>query len=574
MKKTTYFIIYLFIVQSIYATTYNVGPGQIYTELGDIPWISLTEGDIVQIHWRSTPYAEKIFLRGQGTEVNPIIIRGIPNTNGDLPILTGENATTNSQFVNYFSSVHTENLSLFLIYRGPNDSWSDYKPKHITIEYLEITGVKPEHTFTDQLGNVRNYSTFGTAINAIVCDNLTVRHCKIHDNSQGIFTNSKSGGEAQISRNLLIENNEIWDNGNVADDRHHGIYSQAAGTIIQYNRIGNLKDGSIGSSMKDRSSGTIIRYNLIESSARAIDLVESEEGVLINEPNYHDVYVYGNIIIDDLTEDPYSTAMIHFGYDNVSNIAKRGTLFFYHNTVFVKGNTQDAWYVNVFKVDNDNDTTTTEGTIAMYNNILHKEGTTHLRMIYNGGTFNFYANNWVHENYNDEGAITGGVTQFNVLTNPILGNNPDFINTTNEDFSLNNSSPSIDNASSMDGIVGVNYLPTMEYNYPASGVPRIMNGSAFDIGAFEYKSVLTTNSDDFDTNITIYPNPIENMFTIDIDNDALKKGIIYNNLGQEVQIIRTNKVDISKLLAGVYFVKINSENGKTTTKKVIKHKKK
>ena len=36
--------------------TYNVGPGQTYTELTDVPWLSLQAGDVVSIHYRNTPY--------------------------------------------------------------------------------------------------------------------------------------------------------------------------------------------------------------------------------------------------------------------------------------------------------------------------------------------------------------------------------------------------------------------------------------------------------------------------------------------------------------------------------------
>jgi len=569
MKKATYFIFYFFIVQSVYATTYNVGPGQTYTELGTVPWISLTAGDIVQIHWRSTPYPTKVFLRAQGTADNPIIIRGIPNSSGDLPILTAENAITDSQFNGYFSAQWTENLSMFLIYRGSNDSWDNYKPKHIIFEYLEFTGTKPEHTFTDQFGNTRNYSSFGTAICAIVCENLTIRHCKIHHNSQGIFTNT-NGDEGQISRDLLIEYNEIWANGNVGDDHHHNIYSQAAGTIIQYNKIGSLIPGCLGSSLKDRSSGTVIRYNQIETSSRTIDLVECEEGcnVLTQEPDYDNVYIYGNLLINDITQDPAASSMIHFGFDNQSTHAKRGNLNFYNNTVYIVGNQNNYWYVNLFDIPDDNDSTTQEGTAVMYNNIIHKNGTTELRLMRDGGAINFHTNNWLQNDYVELGYQASA----NVIytTNPILGTNPEFIDTVTKDFELIDTSQCIDVGTSMVGIVPTEHLPTMEYKNPASGIARVMTGSAFDIGAFEYKNVLTTDSDEFDTSITIYPNPTENTFTIHINNDTFEKGIIYNNLGQEVTEIKTNKVNVSNLSAGIYFTKIFTENGKTVIKKIIK----
>ena len=67
-------------------TTYNVGPGQSYTEPDTVPWGALQAGDVVNIYYRSTPYRWKIGLRGQGTQSAPIVINGvrdlasIPNT--------------------------------------------------------------------------------------------------------------------------------------------------------------------------------------------------------------------------------------------------------------------------------------------------------------------------------------------------------------------------------------------------------------------------------------------------------------------------------------------------------------
>jgi len=50
--------------------------------------------------------------------------------------------------------------------------------------------------------------------------------------------------------------------------------------------------------LKDRSSGTVIRNNIIESSARAIDLVDPEDAyvILMDEPNFDDTYVTNNLI--------------------------------------------------------------------------------------------------------------------------------------------------------------------------------------------------------------------------------------------------------------------------------------
>ena len=499
-------LFFLTLSNILLGTVYEVGPGKTYTDLGAVPWLTLEPGDSVLIYWKSEPYASKIFVRVSGTEANPIVIKGIPNQNGELPIITGENATTNAQFQGYFSSTWTEDLGLFLIHRNTNVPPEDdetYKPRYLVFEYLELTGVKPENTFTDQNGNVRNYNQFSSAIHALESDNLTIRHCKIHDNAQGIFTNSNGDTEGYISRNTLIEFNEIWGNGNAnSDGTEHNIYIQSAGTIIQYNYFGSLRAGSQGANIKDRSSGTIIRYNWIEGSARILDLVETEDAapIIMNEPNYHDVYVYGNIIVNDLKKDPFGVNLIHFGYDNSPVEAKRGTLFFYNNTVYIKGDETDWWYINLFDIPDDGDASTTEGTVAMYNNIIHKEGTTHLQLMRDGGFLNFYETNWLYEDYAD--VASGATAQVNYYHTPITGTDPAFTDVNAEDFTLLNSSPCINQAGSLPDSINQNYPLTKEYVKHASVKERIKIGPAFELGAFENDQVVAVELEVFNAELS------------------------------------------------------------------------
>ncbi len=84
-------------------------------------------------------------------------------------------------------------------------------------------------------------------------------------------------------------------------------------------------------------------------------------------------------------------------------------------------------------------------------------------------------------------------------------------------------------------------------------------------------SSLSTNEETFNNSILISPNPTSNTFTIDLGNDILKETIIYNQLGQQIKEVTTSEVDISSLSKGIYVVKVTSQNGKTTTKKVIKN---
>ncbi len=569
MKKYLGIILVILISASTFGTTYKVGPGQDYTELGTVPWITLTAGDTVLIYWRSTPYASKIFIRGQGTAENPIVIKGVPDASGNLPVITGANATTNAQFSGYFNSEWTEDLGLFLINRGYTDSES-YKPKYLVFEYLELTGVKPSNTFTDQFGNVRNYNSFSSAVHALIVENLTVRHCKIYDNAQGIFTNTNDGGEDYISRNILIEYNEIYGNGNAGPDgREHNIYTQASNTIIQYNFFGSLRSGSVGATIKDRSAGTIVRYNWIESSGRTLDLVENEGSpeIMLNEPGYHDVYVYGNIITNYTSRDPFSTNMIHYGFDNSPDIAKKGTLYFYHNTVYIQGDQSIYWYIRLFDLSSNDDT------VALYNNIIHLEGTSEFHLMRDYGIAYIYDKNWIQAGYFDGGYGFAG--EVHVVTQPISGTSPGFTNVAAEDFTLLDTSSCIDAAGTLPAQISTNYPVNMQYVIPADVEPRIMAGNAFDLGAYENDmstDIIENNDQALLPGYVLYqnyPNPFNPATNLSfaLPEESHVRLTVYNILGQQLVTVLdevkgtgsyTVRFDASLFSSGLYIYKLEA----------------
>ena len=75
----------------------------------------------------------------------------------------------------------------------------------------------------------------------------------------------------------------------------------------------------------------------------------------------------------------------------------------------------------------------------------------------------------------------------------------------------------------------------------------------------------------FANNIDIYPNPVNNILTINNANNATSIEI-YNIQGQMVSTCNfTNKLDVSNLTKGMYFIKIISDNGYSAIKKFVKH---
>jgi hypothetical protein len=111
--------------------TFEVGQGEALKSLGEVPWETLAAGDAVRIHWRAEPYREKFFLRGQGTEDQPIVVCGVAGPDGALPVIDGQNAVTRRGLPTPNSGAG-EPRGLIHITLGADDLWG-YKPEFIVI---------------------------------------------------------------------------------------------------------------------------------------------------------------------------------------------------------------------------------------------------------------------------------------------------------------------------------------------------------------------------------------------------------------------------------------------------------
>lgn len=88
--------------------------------------------------------------------------------------------------------------------------------------------------------------------------------------------------------------------------------------------------------------------------------------------------------------------------------------------------------------------------------------------------------------------------------------------------------------------------------------------------AFGNNGALATSESDLDKSIEIYPNPSSDFINLK-STEAFVKTEISNVEGRIVlKADKTNKINISKLRSGVYFLKAELENGKSVTKKFIK----
>lgn len=318
--------------------TYEIGTGKPFENISDFPWESLTAGDVVYIHWRETPYQEKIGIVAQGTAEKPIIIYGVPNAEGQLPQIDGHHAFTRA-------TMPLGNQRSSLICLGSFEKPAQY----VTIQNHEVFNAskfKMYHPSGET--ELEKYAEGASGIYILRGENITIRNCTIHDCGNGLFVSSFSNldhysnkplfdSEVQfVSRDILVESNYFYENGVPGRMFEHHSYCTAINTVYQFNHYGKLANGSTGYGLKDRGAGTVIRYNWIEDGRRQISLDDGEDCPLIPfDPHYHDSYIYGNILIEPdggflLWGDD---EIIHFGGDNENVPDRSGTLYFSNNTV-------------------------------------------------------------------------------------------------------------------------------------------------------------------------------------------------------------------------------------------------
>lgn len=303
------------------ATTYDVGPAQTCASIGDVPWESLSAGDTVRIHWRASAYQEKWVICGAGTAADPITVQGVPGAGGELPVISGIDATTRTA-LNFWS----EGRGVVKV--GGSSTPADVAT-HIVIEGLDIASGRAPYGYTDDEGNPQSYPLNAAAIYVERGSNITIRGCVLRDSGNGLFVAS---GGAEV----LVEGCHIYGNGveegiyGLSESiLHHNNYTEAEGITFQHNHFGPLRADCRGNNLKDRSTGLVVRYNWIESGNRQLDLVDTD--FFEAHADYGTTFVYGNVLVEH--DGDGNSQVVHFGGDSGATARYRGKLYFHGNTV-------------------------------------------------------------------------------------------------------------------------------------------------------------------------------------------------------------------------------------------------
>lgn len=314
------------VLPACHATVYEVGPEQRFADLAAVPWTSLKPDDIVNIHGRPTPYKERLLLSYSGAPGHPIVIQGVPGPKKEPAILDFKDATTPAQY-----RYRRPNFGRGgIIVSGdriepPGDGTTShghgYAPHDIVIRRLTLRGAymgNPENpnTFFDPMGTKTPYAVNAAGVFIEMGSRITLEDLDISDCNNGVEV--VSNGDPEQSYDITLRRCHIYNCGTDSlnkrrIDRDHIVYTEACRVEYDHCTLGPPRDGSGGSSLKDRSVGLYVHDCTILDGAHSLDIVDPEGSAkfVMNLPEFRKpARIENNVITNS-----YATYPLHLGGD-------------------------------------------------------------------------------------------------------------------------------------------------------------------------------------------------------------------------------------------------------------------
>ena len=273
------------------------------------------------------------------------------------------------------------------------------------------------------------------------------------------------------------------------------------------------------SAYKSRSSGEIFRYNWVESHARAIDFVHSEEQAngIAAQPDYKYVHCYGNVILNTSLAGRFAPTAIHLGGDNggedgydgngqhfdklvspgslnttPSQLIYREQMYFYNNTFISIGDGSAYSALYTFDLSLAGGNVGVNGyvhprtRVDAWNNVFYNDKISSVTWVEACGNVNLHGNNYVSGTIGD--SISSRPDWVSIVKNgTLVTGDAGFTSISAFNFKPTATSVLLDKSSTPTN------LPSTFGNYPVQFQPRIRSNGmvartasgALDLGTFE-----------------------------------------------------------------------------------------
>jgi len=205
-------------------------------------------------------------VQNSGTATQPIIICGVADGHGYLPILDGTNATAQSD-VNV-----NANDGLIILFPSSNryGYWQDGAagPNYVSITGLHLRNAKSSLQRYSPGGSLQAWSNFTGCVNWRSGSFVDISGNALDNCSNGIFTaDNDANAWATITQNLTFMGNHVLGSGDPNDkEGTHQAYMQTYYALIEGNKLDNPTQ-YVGSQVKWRGVEGIFRYNYLGDGA-------------------------------------------------------------------------------------------------------------------------------------------------------------------------------------------------------------------------------------------------------------------------------------------------------------------
>lgn len=190
-----------------------------WNEMNQIAWGSISAGDTIWL--AGGTYTTQLSIGASGTSGSRIYVRRVKNTDTVPIAAAGWNAAYDAQVVIsayqsiYFSGTSglgsyvtidgREDFGIKLVY--PDTGWSaagvwlgtssTHKPVGVILQYLDVAGPSSTGSYP------RVFEQGVVGIHVRYAEDLTIRYCRVHDDTGGIFM-------VNVYGNIVVEHNKIY----------------------------------------------------------------------------------------------------------------------------------------------------------------------------------------------------------------------------------------------------------------------------------------------------------------------------------------------------------------------------